>query len=432
MAARQELAVLASPKIVKNPLMKGNGKVETVFLVAETAYKFYNWSREWYRRRFSYTVTLTEKDAIYQDVHDWLLSVTPHEKRRTLKVTSQEKRNYESSDEPTKAGEQEKIKPLSVRFNDSMSRTIVVEGHKVEVNFYEPDISDKSEAYLMRFEPDREVSFRAFSHEAQQAVIRQLEALNQKRAVTRKAVLKMMNQWGSWRTRSDLPPRTMESVSLPAVQKERIIADLRGFLEAEEKYNRLAIPWHRGYMFYGPPGTGKTSLVKGLANEFNLDLWYISLADLKAETSLLGLLSEVGPRSMLLLEDIDTIKITHDRDAAETGSISMGSLLNTLDGVGTPHGLITVMTTNRFDILDSALTRAGRMDLIEELAYPGIGEIQDMFYHFYGRNARFSGIKHGEFMDKKISTSQIAEIMKRYLDDPDRAEKEIKQFVKGR
>jgi chaperone BCS1 len=222
----------------------------------------------------------------------------------------------------------------------------------------------------------------------------------------------------------------MDSVSLPREQKDRIIADLGGFLEAEDKYNRLAIPWHRGYMFYGPPGTGKTSLVKALANHFNLDLWYISLSDLSAESSLLQLIGGVGPRSMLLLEDIDTVKITHDRDSSESGKISTGSLLNTLDGVATPHGLITVMTTNRFDILDPALKRAGRMDLIEELAYPSKSTVREMFEHFYEDTTMFAGIKDNEFIEKQISTSQIAEIFKRHMDDPKTAVRDLNDLVK--
>lgn len=412
---------------------KVNEVVDTAISIIELGTKAYKFAKEWRRRKFAYSVTISESDHLYQDVHDWLLSVLPHEKHRSLTVSSARRsRSYDSEEPESVPGKMEEVDPLQVRFNDKRARILEIGPHRVEVVLVEPDTSEKSAKFFERNQIFNDIVFTTYSYGAQQAVIRQLEKLNQARATTRKAVLKMTTSWGDWRTRSDLPPRTMDSVNLPKEQKDRIIADLGGFLEAEDRYNRLAIPWHRGYMFYGPPGTGKTSLVKALANHFNLDLWYISLSDLSVESSLLQLIGGVGPRSMLLLEDIDTIKITHDRDSSESGKISTGSLLNTLDGVATPHGLITVMTTNRFDILDPALKRAGRMDLIEELAYPGIGEIQDMFHHFYGRNARFSGIKHGEFMDKKISTSQIAEIMKRYLDDPDRAEKEIKQFVKGR
>jgi hypothetical protein len=407
--------------------------IETGVALGNETLKLYNIGRGLYRRRFNYSVKVSEKDALYSDVHAWLMDVLPHEKHKSLEVATARRINrrpYESSVTEEK-GPGDKIDPIQVRFNDKSSRSIMVEGHKVTITLITPETADREKQVSMMFnEANSEIIFDTYSYEGQQAVIRQLEKLNQQRATTRKAVLKMMNQWGSWSTRSDLPPRTMDSVSLPKDQKNRVVSDLGNFLDSEDQYNRLAIPWHRGYMFYGPPGTGKTSLVKALANQFNLDLWYISLSDLKSEHSLLGLLADVGPRSMLLLEDIDTIKITHDRDASEQGQISMGSLLNTLDGVATPHGLITVMTTNRFDILDPALTRAGRMDLVEELGYPTLDTVQDMFVHFYGDTYKIARIGQNAFVDRGISTAMIAEIMKRHMENPVAAVKEIEKLIK--
>jgi SpoVK/Ycf46/Vps4 family AAA+-type ATPase len=300
-----------------------------------------------------------------------------------------------------------------------------VGGHEVTVSMIAPDVNPEK----MRVEP-KKIEFVMKTHTAQQAVIAKLQELNDQRATTRKAVLKMVSNWGDWRTRSDLPPRTMASVSLPQEQKDRILNDLKEFLDAEDTYNRLAIPWHRGYMLYGPPGTGKTSLVKALAHEFNLDLWYVSLPDLSSESSLLSLLAAVGPRSILLLEDIDTAKITHDRDGADQGKISMSSLLNTLDGVATPHGLITFMTTNRFDILDPALTRAGRMDLIEELAYPSLETIGDMFDHFFGLRPFWTeGQSVKVSPSRDISTAQIAEVLKRNMKSFEQAELDVHELL---
>jgi len=411
--------IVTSPGKRKRKL---NESVDTAIAIYEVAQKSYNFIKEWRRRRFSYTVTISEEDSLYQDIHNWLLSVLPHEKHRNLVITSSKTKagRYEDSVSPESVpGKATVVDPLFVRFNDKTSREIMVGNFKVEVSLHIPDTSDKGDKYFERFNVYNEITFTTFSYEGQQAVIRQLEKLNQARATTRKAVLKMTTTWGDWRTRSDLPPRTMDSVSLPQEQKNRVINDLSKFLESEDKYNRLAIPWHRGYMFHGPPGTGKTSLVKALANHFNLDLWYISISDLNAESNLLSLVGGVGPRSMLLLEDIDTIKITHDRDSSDTGKISTGSLLNVLDGVATPHGLITVMTTNRFDILDPALKRAGRMDLIEELGYPTMETIQDLYKHFYG--VKLSFLDKEKRTMNEVSTSQVAEILKRNFDEPEEA-----------
>lgn len=399
-------------------------KAGVAVAVYEGASKLYTTSKEYWRNHYAYSVDISEKDLLYSEVNEWLITTLPQEKHRSLMVsTSRTHRDgYADPDEGSMLAPG--AKPLTIHFNENTPRTMLIEGHTVRVTLHKADGTENK----MREPEYSRIEFVTRTYAAQQAILRQLEVLNSKRAKTRKAVLKMVNQWGGWTTRSDLPPRTLDSVALPPDQKSRVIGDLRTFLDAEDQYNRLAIPWHRGYMFYGPPGTGKTSLVKALANEFNLDLWYVSLSDLKAESSLLSLLSEVGPRSLLLLEDIDTMKITHDRDNSEQGTISMSSLLNTLDGVATPHGLITVMTTNRFDVLDPALTRAGRMDLVENIDFPSLDTLAEMYKHFYEKTPNWEVLYSGRERDVSIeglATAQISEIMIRHMTDPEGASKAI-------
>lgn len=398
-------------------------KAAAALALYEGANRLHNQGRELWRSHFAYSVAVSERDPLYADVHNWLLSIMPDERHRALLVSSGNSRRYDDLEPISDGGESSKSSPLIVRFDDKASRKVVVGGHSVSVQLHRPEETENSS---MSREPEpKKILFVCKSYVAQQAVIKELDRINASRTKERNAVLRMVNQWGSWKTRSDLPPRTLPSVTLPMAQKDRIVKDLENFLAAEDRYNRLAIPWHRGYMFHGPPGTGKTSMVKALANHFNLDLWYISLSDLKAESGLMGLLSEVGPRSILLLEDIDTIKITHDRDASEQGTISMSSLLNTLDGVATPHGLITMMTTNRFDILDEALTRAGRMDVVEELGYPSKGTVAMLFRHFYGRYPNWSYSSDSGKPIQGLSTAQISELFKQHLNNPEAAEEAV-------
>lgn len=398
------------------PRIKLKDQASLAVSISQGAQQLYGASKEFWRNHFAYSVVVSERDQLYSEVHAWLITALSTEKIRSISVSSSRLSNEVDVGGGT-SGSAHKIKPLVIHFNESVARTVNVGGHLVRVSINIPDISESQ----YREPAPAKIEFVTNSHAGQKAVLKKLEEINAQRATSRNAVLKMVGQWSGWTTRSDLPPRTMASVSLPPEQKERIKKDLATFLDAEDQYNRLAIPWHRGYMFYGPPGTGKTSLVKALANEFNLDLWYVSLSDLKAEASLLTLLADVGSRSLLLLEDIDTMRITHDRDGADQGTISMSSLLNTLDGVATPHGLITVMTTNRFELLDPALTRAGRMDLVEKLDYPTADTISQMYKHFYNVPLRWGKFKAPATSIDGVSTSQIAEIMKRHMGDPKKA-----------
>lgn len=404
---------MKKPRLSSAPSKNISNNVDVASSVFETGSKIYAVSKEYWRKHFAYTVVVSEKDQLYSEVFTWLMTISPNEKHRSLSVSSTQMRGdmVVASDSPLYRG----AKPLTIRFNEGTSKTLRIDGHLVTVTVVVPEFVSSMD---MREPQYSRIEFLTRSYLAQQAVLRELERINSQRALARKPVLKMVGQWNGWTTRSDLPPRTMDSVSLPDIQKKRIINDLKIFLESEEQYNRLAIPWHRGYMFHGPAGTGKTSLVKALAHEFNLDLWYVSLSDLKAESGLISLLSDVGPRSLLLLEDIDTVRITHDRDNNQQGQISMSSLLNTLDGVATPHGLITVMTTNRFDILDSALTRAGRMDLIEHLDFPSIQTLSNMYKHFYGVLPRWNVARAKDEPLVGLATSQVAEVMKRHMNDP--------------
>jgi chaperone BCS1 len=67
-------------------------------------------------------------------------------------------------------------------------------------------------------------------------------------------------------------PRLLESVVLEPGEKEHLMEDIEQFRKSKHRYQRVGIPYHRGYLFYGPPGTGKTSLVSALAAHFGLSI----------------------------------------------------------------------------------------------------------------------------------------------------------------
>lgn len=413
--------------IASNPAAFGGGKVSSALALVE----LYNKGKHYYdtlQAKKLFTVNVSEDDPLYSDIHAWLMSIMPDERHHSLLVSSPG-RSYDEDVEPVSEDEGPRIvrrPPLTVRFDDTAHRDVYISGHKIQVWVATPEQAGgvSKDGNSWEREP-KKIKLQAKTHEGQQAIIAELNRINDEKATVRKAVLKMVAPWGGhWRTRSDLPPRTMDSVFIPHDQKERLVSDVGAFLSQEDRYNKMSFPWHRGYMLYGPPGTGKTSIVKGLANHYNLDLWYVGLADLNNESGLLNLLSQVGPRSILLLEDIDTVKIAKGEDANDSGKITVGSLLNALDGVSTPHGLITFMTTNHFDELDDRLVRAGRMDVKEEIGFPTPQTLAEMFNHFYGQSPeQWWGSWEDNQLDG-VSVAAVAEIFKSNMDDPETAAKQ--------
>lgn len=118
----------------------------------------------------------------------------------------------------------------------------------------------------------------------------------------------------------------------------------------------------------GDPGTGKSSTASALADEFKMDVYYIPLTVIESDEYLQDAFSNIPPRSMVVLEDIDIHDSTSSRDVDNPRSgVSMQGLLNVLDGQVAPHGVITIMTTNHLSDLDEAIIRPGRVDVLEEI-----------------------------------------------------------------
>ena len=182
-----------------------------------------------------------------------------------------------------------------------------------------------------------------------------------------------------WEYLEGYVPRLLESVVLEPGEKEHLIEDVRQFRESRQRYQRLGIPYHRGYLLYGPPGTGKTSLVSALGAHFGMSIYVINLTGF-TDRSLMLAVNQVPSDSVLLFEDIDGMKASQSRKNTDSGSdqgtvessgkqeshlllgVTLTGLLNVLDGFFAPTGVLFIMTTNHREELDDALLRPGRID----------------------------------------------------------------------
>lgn len=375
--------------------------------------------QEWIERR-TWKVAIEADDDMYLIVHQWLADREDTAQRQALIA----KTHFTRSDLPGSSLESGRRSTPALRFliDGDIPQKISIDGFAVTVMVENSEMSSGSQSaettMSQYFRPPRLV-FRTTTRAGRDAVMKALLALDARRTdEKRKPSLMVLSQWGGWERRSDLPARTMESVIVHGSALDDLHDDLREFKNRESDYVRRGIPYHRAYLLTGPPGTGKTSTVKAVTNALGLDLWYAQLSDVDRDIKLMNIIGEVRPQGVLLLEDIDALSAAVTRET-DNHEITASGLLNALDGVATPHGLVTIMTTNHPERLDPALARPGRIDRSFAFELPTNETIARHFEFFYGQPPRIR-----EFVIGK-SSAAVSEIFKRHMDDPDGAEQEL-------
>ena len=179
-----------------------------------------------------------------------------------------------------------------------------------------------------------------------------------------------------------LPKRPLATIYLPDSIKAKAREEIARFLREKADYLRFGIPYRRSMLLAGPPGLGKTSLVHALASEFNLPIYMVRIGPKSTDDGLAAALRGVNDKrgSLLVLEDVDALFTAgRKRDTDATAhAVSFSGLLNALDGLGAPSGVVLIMTTNHIDNLDPALLRPGRIDTVYTFASPTAASIAAM------------------------------------------------------
>jgi chaperone BCS1 len=179
--------------------------------------------------------------------------------------------------------------------------------------------------------------------------------------------------------------RPLDSVVLPQVMKDKLMADILRFLDPKTRsfFAQHGIPYRRSYLFWGVPGSGKTSLIQAIAGHIKRNVCFLQPThpDIN-DDSLRDAVQQAPKDSIIVLEDIDAL-FEKDRKAKTSTPLTFSGLLNALDGVGSPMGQIFVLTTNLRDQLDSALIRNGRVDMHVEFTNATVEQMQRMWTSFY-------------------------------------------------
>jgi hypothetical protein len=186
-----------------------------------------------------------------------------------------------------------------------------------------------------------------------------------------------------WYVECNRNKRPLSSIIMEPTLKQRVVDDIRGFLEARAWYAKFGLPYKRTLLLWGPPGSGKTSLIQAVAAHFRRNVCFMTPANpLMTDDAFKHAMQRAPQRSVLVLEDIDSL-FGPDRKKTDKIPLSFSGLLNGLDGLGAAEGQIVIMTTNHPERLDPALIRAGRVDLKVEMPHASPQQKRDLFLMFY-------------------------------------------------
>ena len=172
--------------------------------------------------------------------------------------------------------------------------------------------------------------------------------------------------------------------------KEEVM-EIVDFLKNPQKYTTLGGKIPKGALLVGPPGTGKTLLAKAVAGEANVPFFSISGSDFvemfvgvgaSRVRDLFAQAKEKAP-CIVFIDEIDAVGRARGKNVGWSSNDerenTLNQLLTEMDGFGTNSGVIVLAATNRADILDKALMRAGRFDRQIHVELPELKEREEIF-----------------------------------------------------
>ena len=186
------------------------------------------------------------------------------------------------------------------------------------------------------------------------------------------------------------PQITFKDVAGQAGAKQEV-QEIVDFLKTPEKYTNLGGKIPKGALLVGPPGTGKTLLAKAVAGEAGVPFFSLSGSEFVemfvgvGASRVRDLFQQAKAKApcIIFIDEIDAIGRARSKTAAMGGNDERESTLNQLltemDGFGTNSGIIIMAATNRADILDGALLRAGRFDRQIHVDLPDLNERKEIF-----------------------------------------------------
>ena len=191
------------------------------------------------------------------------------------------------------------------------------------------------------------------------------------------------------------------------------VEEIVSFLKNPTKYTNLGGKIPKGVLLVGPPGTGKTLLAKAVAGEANVPFFSMSGSDFvemfvgvgaSRVRDLFRQAKEKAP-AIIFIDEIDAVGRARGRNNMMGGGndereSTLNQLLTEMDGFGSNSGVIILAATNRADVLDAALLRAGRFDRQIHVELPDLQERKEIF------GVHMAGIKKDDSLDINFLAKQ--------------------------
>ncbi len=183
---------------------------------------------------------------------------------------------------------------------------------------------------------------------------------------------------------------TFKDVAGQAGAKQEM-QEIVDFLKNPQKYTDLGGKIPKGALLVGPPGTGKTLLAKAVAGEAGVPFFSMSGSDFVemfvgvGASRVRDLFEKAKSKApcIIFIDEIDAVGRARSKNPAMGGNDerenTLNALLTEMDGFGTNSGIITLAATNRADMLDKALLRAGRFDRQIHVDLPDLAERKEVF-----------------------------------------------------
>jgi hypothetical protein len=212
-----------------------------------------------------------------------------------------------------------------------------------------------------------------------------------------------------------LPHVRRDAVVLPERTLNLLDRNVIRFIESREALRRLGQPTRKGILLYGPPGTGKTHTIRYLAANL---LGHTTLIITAGQMGLLSqymTLARLLQPAMVVIEDVDLIARDRENMRGPCEESLLNTLLNEMDGLKDNADILFILTTNRPEQLEDALTgRPGRIDQAIEVPLPD-DDCREKLVRLYGAGLKLTDKIVGEAVARTagVSAAFIRELMRR-------------------